>query len=81
MLDPGELGSGDENRPIVAECLLHVNDVYRPQELRLLYVKSKSESKDVPVEEDKMAAYLIDGNIQFHFCIKEMEYGRRFRSE
>lgn len=49
VLDPGELGSGDENRPIVAECLLHVNNVNRPQELRLLYVKGKSESKDVPV--------------------------------
>ena len=45
----GRIGSGDENRPIVAECLLHVNNVNRPQELRLLYVKGKSESKDVPV--------------------------------
>ena len=70
VLDPGELGSGDENRPIVAECLLHVNNVNRPQELRLLYVKSKSESKDVPVEEDKMAACLIDGNDSIPFLYK-----------
>lgn len=53
MLDPGELGSGDENRPIVAECLLHVglmsDGITEQQVLRLLYVKGKSESKDVPV--------------------------------
>lgn len=70
VLDPGELGSGDENRPIVAECLLHVNNVNRPQELRLLYVKGKSESKDVPVEEEKMAACLIDGNDSIPFLYK-----------
>ena len=53
VLDPGELGSGDENRPIVAECLLHVglmsDGITEQQVLRLLYVKGKSESKDVPV--------------------------------
>ena len=74
VLDPGELGSGDENRPIVAECLLRANlmsdDVTEQQVLRLLYVKGKSESKDVPVEEDKMAAYLIDGNDSIPFLYK-----------
>ena len=75
MLDSGELGVVDEKRPIVAECLLRVHskysvDVAEPQELRLLYVKGKSGSKDVPVEEDKMAACLIDGNDSIPFLYK-----------
>lgn len=69
VLDPGELGSGDENRPIVAECVINIDLAENPQELKLklLYVKGKSESKDVPVEEEKMTACIIDGNDSIPF--------------